>query len=208
MIAVASVTFTWRALPHFVPLPATWLVLGPARWLEWTFGALAVEAYLGRVRLPAWCSSYLTAAALIVAGLVVNSSFASGSARVLHLYLISDAILGAGFFMWVNAACRTNWLGDAASVSSSLLLRTGIVSYSIYLTHVPLMAIAKLLALSSNMSTTMVVILRFSLAILGGYIFYLLVERRFLNSSRRYAGLRAYVPAHPAPPDAVVERRP
>jgi peptidoglycan/LPS O-acetylase OafA/YrhL len=125
---------------------------------------------------------------------VVNSSLASAAVPVLHLSVISDAILGAGFFVLVNAACRTNWLGDAESVSSSLLLRLGMVSYSVYLTHVPLMAAAKVLGLAAGMSPTMLVMLRFAISMFGGYLFYLIVERRFLNSSRRQAGIRTYLP--------------
>jgi len=51
---VATATLAWRAfgMVLFKEPPLFWLLAGPAYWLPWALGALAVEAHLGRIRLP------------------------------------------------------------------------------------------------------------------------------------------------------------
>ena len=135
----ATVTMAWRATPlTFAGLPDYWYALGPTRWIEWALGALAVEAYLGQVKLPAWClNGHLLVASLGGAALLA-SPFSPEPLRS----LFTDPSFGLAFFVATNVAVR-HLPKAGAGRAVNLLAAIGLFSYSIYLTHVPVLSAVK-----------------------------------------------------------------
>lgn len=189
LVVVALATTGWRlvaqVLPPAVTLPAFWLVVGPARWLEWALGALAVEAHLGLVQLPRWARNGAAGACLLALAIGLDAGTQAEFAVFAGLFaVIGDACFGLAFFVLVNTLCaieREGRLPRWAALRS--LSMVGVFSYSIYLVHDPLMAGVKRFLVSSE-SVSLVVAARLLAAIGGGYVFHILVERRFLNRTR------------------------
>jgi peptidoglycan/LPS O-acetylase OafA/YrhL len=184
LACVAVVTFGWRALAALTatgalpPAPVELFALGPSRWLEWALGALAVEAWLGVVTLPSWCSSPPLGFALLAGAFVLNLPSMPGHAPLL-IPIVSDAAFGIAFFVLLNAACRreqhltATWMRALAGV--------GVWSYSLYLTHEPLMVAAKWLGQSLHADVPAILALRIVVPLVGAWTFHRLVERRFMN---------------------------
>lgn len=183
---VAAVTLLWRAVGVSLDAaPGFWFVLGPAHWFSWALGALAVEAHLGRVSLPHWTRSFGGFFVILTVAILVHPSPALDldvpGARVLD-----DVLFSAAFFVLINALAdweRAGRLGNGAVIRA--LAVTGLWSYSIYLTHDPVMAAMKQVGLRLGFGTPGVLLLRLAGALVVGFVFYRLVESRFLNTSRR-----------------------
>lgn len=193
---VASITLVWRIAWYLPPgdaaMPSFWYVIGPARWLEWTLGALAVEAHLGLVQLPRW-----TRAPGIAIGVMTVAVALDHMGRTLSLKpieTVGDGLFGIAFFIIVNFMCRLETSNRLPNPSPVRWLSTlGVFSYSVYLVHDPLMAGVKRV-LASTDSLPMIVIARLAAAIGLGYVFHRVVEQRFLSRSREVIPL----PASPA----------
>jgi peptidoglycan/LPS O-acetylase OafA/YrhL len=197
LIAVACVCVTYRCFAYFVlgsrPQPAeleipgvaTYLMLqAPARWLEWCLGALAVEAVVGRARLPAWCSRWSTAAMACVAAILV--------ARTPAHFLLSDMLWGLCFFSLINASIAAERRCDLTNSTRThhrlvrLLAWFGGFSYSIYLVHMPLIVLTTYLSYNAGIQqeSPMLALTRtlaIPVALVLAYVFHRVVEQRFLR---------------------------
>ena len=87
----------------------------------------------------------------------------------------------------MNYACKVRWADVGAGPVGRFFLWVGKFSYSLYLTHQLVIVAAKQVAMRAGVGTVGIVVARIALPILAGWVFYVLVERRFLNSSRRRA---------------------
>jgi len=185
---VLMVTLSWRVAFVVWPdrLSPCWQLLGPARWFEWTLGAVAVEAHLGRVKLPAllqslWSSLALLAAAVLSAIPTFVSAFPA-------LDIFNDLLFGLSFFVLLNWCCGLERAGVLQRQRWVLwLAQIGLWSYSLYLTHTPIMIVTKRFAIYSGLGVPGIVVARMGCALVGGYLYYLLVEKRWVETSRRGA---------------------
>ena len=111
-------------------------------WFIWALGALSVEAALGIIKLPAWCSK------ISLAGLVLGCTMLL--AQFLPLtdqkgwvhdlgWLVMHPGWGVGFFILVNYAVAAEQRWRLASLNVPrlipMLASVGLISYSLYLTH-------------------------------------------------------------------------
>lgn len=186
--AVTATSLAWRTAPLLTPTPFGdhWAGLGPSRWIEWTLGALAVEAYFGLVRLPPWCNSVRVAISVTLVAVLTNLSPNEPQARI-----FGDAAFGFAFFLWVNVAVRLERDGSLKRVAyARALASVGLFSYSLYLTQEPVIVATKQLLLRLGLTAgfwqgAVIVVGRFAAAILVAYVFYRVVERAFIELSRR-----------------------
>jgi peptidoglycan/LPS O-acetylase OafA/YrhL len=189
LLTIAAVTFAWRAVSMSVPaMPSpTWQTFGPARWIEWALGALAVDAYFGRVVLPAWTRDVRVLFVVLAAAVAVNAPAVLMAVPL--MVVVSDAAFGLVFFILINWAVslrasrlRSRWV--------RLLGGVGVFSYSLYLTHEPVVVGAKQLALRLGLTagpveTGVMLALRLAAAVAAGLVFYWIIERRAIEASRR-----------------------
>ncbi len=205
---VVGVTLTWRtAYANNVPgSPVYWFSVGPAYWLDWVLGAIAVEVHLGHVKISKWWSSPLMLVGLVLLAVGFNPPAWNEPGVELWNFpfrsAVSDAWLSLASFVMVNLLCaiersgrlRHNWL-------ATRLRHVGLFSYSLYLVHVPLQGLVKQLAVKAGMQSVFGILgLRFAVSLLGGALFYWLVERFFLARTRP--------PSVGAPPSVPTMKRP
>lgn len=183
-VMTGSVSLVWRAAwwRASASLPEAWLGIGPSRWFEWALGAYAVEAYRGHVPLPAFMRRFSTFVLLFA--LALWATPAQGTWHVpAFMVVVRDPLWGMAFFVLVNALCRVDFsLENARTRWAVRLAGLGTVSYSVYLVHNPLVVVATRIAVASGVdSLPLLVVMRFVVALLGGVVFYRLVETRFLR---------------------------
>lgn len=146
-------------------------------WIQWCLGMAAVEAHCGRIELPRWC--YAVWMAILWACL----------ARVceLRFQYLAPLLWGLTFFTLLNWCVRREETGTwPANRLVDWVTRVGVFSYSLYLVHLPVRGVAKLLlgraAETSNPWLYVLCFLVISVACyFAGVFFFRLVERRFLN---------------------------
>ena len=152
-----------------------------ALWIQWTLGMVAVEGYFGLVRLPRACS--WIALVPVWAGLALLAERVVG--------VLAPALWGMCFFTLLNFCIgverRRGWPNRGLP---AWLASAGVFSYSIYLVHVPARAVMKQLlgkiAATGDPGTYVALAAFFAMGgYLAGKLFFLLVERRFLNRPRR-----------------------
>ncbi|MBS2016792.1 MAG: acyltransferase [Deltaproteobacteria bacterium] len=192
ILAIAVTTIAWRAAACLFPV--SWqdalLLVGPSRWFEWALGALAVEAYLGRVSLPSWTRSGLVGLGVLVLAVTAFNVPRLG-VPIFAVVPYGDALFGVGLFVLVNYACSVRWNeGTRVSHVSRFFGWVGSFSYSLYLTHQIAIVAAKQVGLRIGFGAGGILILRIVLPIAGAWLFYQTVERRFLNASRARGGDR------------------
>lgn len=207
---IALTTIGWRAATAFL-LPAsmqnTLYLVGPSRWFEWALGALAVEAYLGRVTLPSWMRSGGVGLGLLSLAIAVFNSPKLG-VPIPVVVPYSDALFGVGLFVLVNFACQIRWNeGERVSIVSRFFGWVGAFSYSLYLTHQVTIVVAKQIGLKLGLGVGGILVLRVVLPIAAAWLFYHVVERRFLNASRKAVREAAPEPAVSADPPLPDVRR-
>ncbi len=189
MAVCVGVTLGWRVLGLLVlpgsGLPFCWT--GPWLWFEWALGALAVEAYLGRVQLPAWTRSVGVGCLFGLAGVLLNLPSLS---RVIPAELVADSAFGLCFFVCVNAVTEAEKNAWRPGIFARPLAHVGGWSYSLYLTHEPVLVAAKQLALRAGLGVTGVLLTRVGLALGAGYLFHVVVERRFMTRRPALAGTK------------------
>jgi peptidoglycan/LPS O-acetylase OafA/YrhL len=191
-------------------------------WATWSLGALAAEAYTGAVKLPRWC--YRGDLALVCAGmgflfflpalglLHVNrlparlfgadSPLARIAVDFFVVLRIGELSFAAGSFILLNRWVRAEVDGKEFGTVRRWLAGVGRMSYSLYLTHFPLIvgveSLAGRLGLRQNATMTLV---RYAFyvptALLVSWAFFQLVERHFLTSNS---------PPKPLAADLVVRR--
>jgi len=182
---VVTVNLTWIALQSQAP-PAWqlgWSQAGPAYWLAWTLGALALEARLQKVQLPTWSQSWLLFAILLTVGanapaafrdLLITCSFVV----LLRATLAVETRASLGNYRWVKA-----------------FVKLGEISYSVYLVHNLFFIASKRLLINVHLALPVIMTLRWGCGVLGGALFYLLLEKPALRRARKIA-----VPLLPAAP--------
>lgn len=174
-------------------------------WLYWALGAVAVDAYYGNIRLPRWCRSFKVASLLLVFGMVMRQEFAEtlletniarrlvgvspeailNSTPMLIANQISTLFLFAlAFFVVVNAALAYEGRGGFGSFASNGFSRLGQISYSLYLTHVPVIfALEEFMPLGYEPRPWL---LRYCIytpiCLAVGWIFFVTIERWFLKA--------------------------
>lgn len=205
LILVLVVTLVWRGCYAFSEKPpGFWYLVGPARWTEWVLGALAVEMYLGRVKVSRWLSSPVTLSLVAVAAVAVSPPhFSPGQ----HLWkipganLVNDVLFSFGAFVLINWCCELERAGTFKGRRvPALFANVGLFSYSLYLVHNPVMVVVKRLAIGLGLrNVPLLLLLRFGMAIAAGFLFFRFVESYFLTTSR---AARA---APSAPPAAAKE---
>lgn len=141
---VLLITMAWRAFGVWVWGPMDWggmpdkfvkvfvLSHAPARWFEWALGFAAAEVYARGVKLPAWCKSWRLALALFVSGALVRD-FNLGR-------WLLDPLWGTSFFLLTNSVIHRE-RHHSRSIPSVWrpLAAVGVISYSLYLFHAPIM---------------------------------------------------------------------
>lgn len=196
---IAAVTLGLRAAAPMMPASfgVFWFLVGPTRWLEWALGALAVEAHVGIVKLPRWCFSGILAALALVGATALR--MLPGVLHLPRLPALEDPAFGFAFFLLTNAACAARWGERASGIVARPLVRVGLFSYSIYLVHMPILTAVKQVGIRLGLGVAAITILRLAVPIALAYVFFLVVERRFLNRPGRAApGLAAEKPAKAA----------
>jgi len=158
-----------------------------ALWIQWVLGLLAVEGYFGLVRLPRWCSWGWLVPVWGALALVAERHFPATLPAVVPS--LSPALWGMTFFTLLNFCVGLERAGRWPRTRLvAWLTRAGIFSYSLYLVHVPARAILKQLLgpLAATRSAVVYLLVAALLAVCGYYagkIYFLLVERRFLNTA-------------------------
>jgi peptidoglycan/LPS O-acetylase OafA/YrhL len=150
-------------------------------WVQWALGMLAVEGALGLVRLPAW-----TRQLALVPVWIGISFYADG-----HAVTLSPLCWGMTFFTLVNWATTKDLAGRwPVTRGVEWLRRTGVISYSIYLTHWPAVWLAFIVirvafgraALTPNKPEYFAQLAFLTCVGYGsGWAYFRLVERHFLN---------------------------
>lgn len=190
-LAVAGgVTVVWRGLgvALFDKPPAFWFVVGPAFWLAWTLGALAVEDYHGHVQLPRWVRSPFLLAVLLVLAVLTDFPAGYGIERTWFSRFANDILFCGAFFCLVHMVATAEKNGaNFSSVIGRALAATGVWSYSIYLVHLVPMVAAKQVLVALGLPPIVILVLRGLIGVTLGYVFYRVVERYFHVRSRRIA---------------------
>jgi peptidoglycan/LPS O-acetylase OafA/YrhL len=207
----AVVTLLWYAFgvvrQHGLGRPwVCWHTWPFSYWLVWALGALAAEAHVGAITFPRWCHRPRVGLALISVGLLLEPPVPlllyvdSGLGELLGpghplgrvaalcfpLHLPSVYLVGLGCFVLLNRWLRAEVEGRFTGRVTAGLARVGFMSYSLYLTHLPLLALvefaARPLGVGINVLSTLA---RYALfvpvSLAGAWAFFRLVERHFLN---------------------------
>jgi len=127
----------WLKTGIGVPVPEA----AASHWFTWALGAIAVEAWLGLIKLPRWSRS-LTLSGMLIVGASALSYYLPQIPKELIWHdigwFVMHPLWGIGFFIVVNrsvlaedAWTRKLRLPSLISVFTTL----GVFSYSIYLTH-------------------------------------------------------------------------
>lgn len=175
------------------------LVLG--RWLQWPFGwwfswvlgAVAAEAYAGALRLPRWCFRYGSALAFALLGLAANRSLAGTISRLTGLpdlapwfhalAGLSELFFAAAAFVLLNRWVQAEGEGRFGGRVVRVLAALGVMSYSLYLTHGPLIHLLEhTIPFGEGWGATALRFVVMVPACIGfAALFFWLVERRFLR---------------------------
>ncbi|HEV3083599.1 MAG TPA: acyltransferase [Gemmataceae bacterium] len=191
---------SYLRLESWITWPFTW-------WFVWLLGAVAAEAYAGVIRLPGWCYRAEVACVAACCGLVLyQPMFSLLRADRLLTYLLGGtpgalwsrdprgafASLGHyafafAFFVAINRAVQAEQSGLWGGRVNHWLSRIGIMSYSLYLVHLPILRVGEEVFGQLHVGRTVFgtvarYILMVPLCVLLAYGFFRLVERRFLNA--------------------------
>ena len=168
-----------------------------ALWIQWHLGVISVEFYCGLVSIPRWCRL----------GWLTPVWFFAGKLSERYFPLLSPILWGMTFFTLLNYCVSREkagrWLQHPVA---SWLTRMGIYSYSVYLIHIPVRTVIKYaLHLNQRPSNALAwVVLTCGITAAGvaaGKLLFLLVERRFLNSSSVLARSMPVMQSKPATAD-------
>jgi peptidoglycan/LPS O-acetylase OafA/YrhL len=178
---------TWGAEPFVIGNWQTWPL---TYWFSWTLGAVAVEAYLGTTQLPCWCYRRSVALTLAVIAILTNKrTWGLLSPGVVPALLasmtsgVSELIFPMVGFIILNHCVRREAIAGCRSRSLRMLASVGLISYSLYLTHVPVLRVCEnLLRLDHSLPEAL---LRFALFVpicVGvASAFFFGIERHFLH---------------------------
>jgi peptidoglycan/LPS O-acetylase OafA/YrhL len=193
---------SWELLDHPRKSPEVlrWLVWPFTFWFCWVLGAVAAEAYTGAITLPRWCYRLSTVVVFVTAGAALNrhtlgraidsgfvASVSGSSALVFALSLgtmLSEVLFTVGLFVLMNAGVRAESSGRLGGWIVRGLALVGIFTYSVYLTHLPLLHLLDaLFPWDVSIGTVALHCIVYPpICLLVGFLFYWVVERRFLNA--------------------------
>lgn len=179
-----------RAAGYFTGLTIPVTEAAATNWFIWALGALSVEAALGVVRLPEWCYRWWAGAG----ALLVAMGLALGLPYVNHIVWVHDAgwllmhpAWGVGFFVLVNGAVRAEQRRRALSRRASRvvvgLAALGLVSYSLYLTHLFVLMQWYWFGFTQFHIRSIALVIMTPLSILFAWLFFRLFERPFMAAS-------------------------
>jgi peptidoglycan/LPS O-acetylase OafA/YrhL len=209
-LATVVLTLLWYSFGVAVQLTGhrqfCWYTWPFSYWLVWALGALAAEAHTEALRLPRWCYRPRVGIALAATGLLLqppaplmvylDSGLAGllGPGRWLQrlveecfpLHLPSVYLVAVGSFVLLNAWLRAEAQGRGASRGVQRWARLGVMSYSLYLTHAPVLHLCEAGFRAVGITPTVLgALLRYAVCVpvcLGvAWAFFHLVERHFLN---------------------------
>jgi peptidoglycan/LPS O-acetylase OafA/YrhL len=188
----------------------SWHLWPFAFWLMWILGALAAEAHHGRVHLPRWCSCWRWGAGLATSYLLVSEPFWRAWAGVSSplgwlieqgtipadwerplgaaLQAASSLAVSLAFFVLLHRLVgQERQHGPSRSSAARWLAHVGWFSYSLYLTHVLVIAVAETTLGWHSMPKLRYLAWRMVLyppLCLGfAWLFFKLVEERFLHAA-------------------------
>lgn len=210
LVLVCAVSVAWRlSLPQMsaytIPLGivsiGSWYQWPFSYWLHWVLGAVAVDAYFGNVRLPAWCRSGRIVLLTLFAAMLLNRNTwellgrthlvqrVIGGERMYQvlgpwtstIHFTGELLWAGQFFCLINWALHRERCGGFRGPLAGLLAFIGRFSYSLYLTHVPvLFTLEEFLPFGSEPGGWFARYLVYSSVMLAvGYLFFQLVERHF-----------------------------
>jgi peptidoglycan/LPS O-acetylase OafA/YrhL len=158
-------------------------------WFIWALGALSVEAALGLTKLPQWCYKLSTAC--------VGFACAIGLALVLPTvdnrtwihdagWLVMHPAWGIGFFILVNYAVtaeqRWRLVSSRAPRLITALAPIGVISYSLYLTHLMVLMQWYLFGFTRLHILSISLLISTPLSVAFAWVFFRLFERPFMTS--------------------------
>jgi peptidoglycan/LPS O-acetylase OafA/YrhL len=184
---------TYLISKALVPADSPWqrlVALSPVfLWIQWALGALAVEAYIGNIKLPGWCYWLALVPVWCALGYIFKD----------HLPALEPAAWGMAFFTLLNYCVRRESEGRwPENLPFRWLFSAGIFSYSMYLAH-PLVAAAAHRLGGGFQTHGIVSFVLFDLfvafcCIVAGKVYYELVERHFLNTSPKVSAPKLDTP--------------
>jgi peptidoglycan/LPS O-acetylase OafA/YrhL len=205
LAVAATVTFLWFGtgvmLANVLHRPwVCWHIWPLSYWALWALGALAAEAHTGALSLPRWCRSGWAALGLLAGGVLLLSPAphlrpvfgallgTGGPVGAWHdpLHLLSAWLAGVACFVLLNRWLRAEAGGRFDGRAVRWLAAVGVMSYSLYLTHSPVLRLCDVGfgAAGANLSIAWV-LARYAVCVpvcLGvAWAFFRLVERHFLN---------------------------
>jgi peptidoglycan/LPS O-acetylase OafA/YrhL len=178
-------------------------------WFAWVIGAVAAEAYTGALVLPRWCYQYRSLWALVATWLlldwrvlhrVLESSWLAALLggdrlpRALYpLELLAEPVFALACFVLINCWVRAEGQGQFQGWPARRLAALGLMSYSLYLTHTPVLRLGEnLLDLDDSLGS---VVIRYAVLVpvclAFAVVFFLVIERRFLNPPKPKTGPKA-----------------
>lgn len=174
-----------------------------AYWFLWILGALAAEGYTGAFTLPRWCFQYRVSLPLLFLGLATDSDVYINriapdgrlasilGENTLHAIRVlapftSSVAFGIAVFALLNRSIRNERECGFHSRVAKALAAVGVMSYSLYLTHFPVVYFLEShLPSGSDFVSMMCRYLATIPACLAfGFVFFRMVESRFLHGSQ------------------------
>lgn len=208
LLAVFALTFLWRALLPSLPewTFAEGFTLGKFYlwpfmfWLHWTLGAVAAESYFGNQRLPKVVQSKCFMLTLLLGGIALNTRTlellrSSHMGQLLESYFdikllynvsfLGEIAIAFGIFFILCQTLPAKQGRQCRRLEGMLLNRfasLGRISYSVYLTHIPVLFILEEhLPFSSSISDWPIRLLVYlTVCSVVGVFYYHAVERWFL----------------------------
>jgi peptidoglycan/LPS O-acetylase OafA/YrhL len=169
-------------------------------WFIWALGALSVEAALGVIKLPAWCSKVSLAGLLLSCTMLLAQllPLTDQSGWIHDIgWLVMHPGWGVGFFILVNyaVAAEQRWRQKSSPVPRlvPMLAAVGLISYSLYLTHSFVLMHWYWFGFTQLHIRTISLLILTPVSVLFAWLFFRLCERPFMTS------IYTKRPAKPAP---------
>lgn len=194
LLLTFSARVVWVILAHGlsaslgVYIPVT--EAAATNWFIWALGALSVEAALGLIKLPAWCSK-LSMAGLALGGAVFLAQFLPTVDQTGWVHdvgwLLMHPAWGVGFFILVNyaVAAEQRWRLQSAPVPRLIpaLASVGLISYSLYLTHSFVLMHWYWFGFTKVHVLTISLLILTPLSVAFAWLFFRVFERPFMTST-------------------------
>ncbi len=204
--AVFCVTLIWRAFWPVIPEPIVgegltlgkWYLWPFMFWLHWTLGAIAAEYYFRNLTLPSTVTSTRTMYSFLCLGLILNRNtfqlFAStGLGSRLRVFLdtpqtqiissLGEIGIAVGLFCLLIMSLKWESTGVFEGSIGKGTAFLGRVSYSLYLTHVPILFVLEqhLPMTGFRLEWPIRTAVYLTVCVVAGLLYYHVVERWFLS---------------------------